>query len=113
RALGGLSPLGALDYTVRWNQTRAGDTPLASGTVAPPPPPPPATAGTEPAPATIASRTELHVELADVVRWTQRTPEFAADPFLTVELSRHGSMRVAIHLRVVGDRLVPVGLQRQ
>lgn len=113
RALGGLSPIGTLDYTVRWNQTRGSDQLLANGTVAPPPPPPPATAGTEPAPATIASRTELHVELADVIRWTQRTPGFAADPFLTVELSRHGSMRVAIHLRVVGDRLVPVGLQRQ
>jgi hypothetical protein len=112
RALGGLSPIGKLAYTVRWNQTRGSDQYLARGTVEPPPPPAPAIDATEPPPATIAGSTELHVELADVIRWTKQTPAFASDPFLTVELSRHGSMRVSIHLRVVGDRLVPVGLDR-
>lgn len=112
RALGGLSPIGKLAYTVRWNQTRAGDTPLADGIVTPPPPPPPATDGTEPAPATIASRTELHIDLTQVLRWARQTPAFAEDPFLTVEISRHGSTRVAIHLRVAGDRMIPVGLER-
>jgi hypothetical protein len=95
RALGGLSPIGPLAYTVRWNQTRASDQDLASGTLT-----------------ALAGRTELHLDLAGVIQWTKRTPAFAADPFLTVEISRHGSMRVRIHLRVVGDRLVPVGLER-
>ncbi|MEJ7603269.1 MAG: hypothetical protein WKG01_35605, partial [Kofleriaceae bacterium] len=85
RALGGLSPLGTLDYTIRWNRTRGSDQLLAHGKVDPPPPPPPLAGQAEVAPATIAGRTELHLELAEILGRAARSPGFAEDPFLTVE----------------------------
>ncbi len=91
RALGGLPALDRVRYTVRWDRTRHTDPVLARGEV-------------------INDKTEVTVDLAPALAEAKRAG-IADDPFLTVELTRStGSLEV--HLRVVGDRLVPIGIDR-
>ncbi len=92
RALGGLPQTGSISYVVRWDRTRRIDPVVAHGTIVP------------------GTSFELEIELADALA-AARKAGLDHDPFLTVELSRHGA-RLEVHLRVAGDRVVPVGIDR-
>ncbi len=92
RALGGLPQTGSISYVVRWDRTRRFDTVLARGTIVP------------------TNHFELQIELAGAIA-AARKAGLEHDPFLTVDLSRHGT-RLVVHLRVAGDRVVPVSIDR-
>ena len=53
---------------------------------------------------------EVAIELADAIA-AARKLGLEHDPFLTVALSRHGT-QLEVHLRVAGDRVFPVGIDR-
>lgn len=86
----------AYRYTARWNRTGRPDCELERGE--------------RPAPS---------VDLAAAVAAARRRggPDFERDPFLTLTWWRprggKAGPRVELHLRAVGDRLVPIGLSRE
>lgn len=81
-------------YSIRWNRTGASDQPLDEGT-------------------NVDPRASMKTAITKV-RGTNGG-DFEADPFLTVRFERvapaHGG-QVEVHLRVVGDRVIPVGVER-
>jgi len=93
--LGGLIPGPArYRYRVLWNRTGHADVEVAAGTQA----------------------GEPRFDLRDVVTrvMTEHREEFESDPFLTLVVQRPGKgPRIELHLRVVRDFLLPVGLWRQ
>lgn len=112
RALAGLPSLGPIQWRVRWNHTRGSDRDLATGTLTPSTPATPtATSSGELPEATAAIITELEIDLASALAAAKQLDGFSDDPFLTVVLERHG-VDVAVHLRVAGDRIIPVALER-
>ena len=108
RAIGGLPSRGNVRYSVKWNHTRGRDVDLARGEVGTTGPVAATTAGAAPATATA---TELRIDLSAAVASAHRTGGFDSDPFLTIELHR-GDAHATVHVRVVGDRLVPVAVER-
>jgi hypothetical protein len=92
RALGGLPQTGSISYVVRWDRTRRVDPVLVHGTIVP------------------GRNLEVEIELAEAIA-EARKAGLEDDPFLTVALSRHGT-KLEVHLRVAGDRLIPVGIER-
>ncbi|MBA2539876.1 MAG: hypothetical protein H0V17_09600 [Deltaproteobacteria bacterium] len=92
RALGDLPQIGSISYVVRWDRTRRIDPVLVQGTIVP------------------GSKFEIEIELADAIA-AARKAGLEHDPFLTVALSRHGT-RLVVHLRVAGDRVVPISIDR-
>jgi hypothetical protein len=91
RVLGGLPPIDQIDYVVRWDRTRGFDRELASGNV-------------HAAGATIA------IDLGPALAAAKRQG-LDEDPFLTVHLAR-SSGHLDVHLRVVGNRMIPIGVDR-
>ncbi len=91
RFLGGLPPGGDIDYVVRWNLTGRRDLALLRGSVA-------------------SGAPELVIDLAPAI--AARRADLALEPFITVELSRHGGAKLDVHLRVEGGRLVPIAADR-
>jgi hypothetical protein len=94
RALGGMKALGTIKYRVYWNRTRRIDRDVARGEL------PPSVDG------------EVELDLAEIVAKARRISGFGGDPFLTVELKRFGGARLDVHLRILNDRIVPVGVDR-
>ncbi len=90
RVLGGLPQSGDIDYVVRWDRTRASDPVLLRGTVE-------------------ANQPELVIDLAPAV--AGRT-DLGGEPFITVELSRHGGTKLDVHLRLEGGRVIPIAVDR-
>ena len=91
RALGELGHPGAIEFTVSWDRTRHADAVLAHGSVD-------------------TDAPEVVVELGPALQAAKRAG-IDDDPFLTVRLSRFDTA-MRVHLRVVGDRLIPVGIDR-
>lgn len=91
-ALGDLPQLAAIEYTVRWNRTRGLDRDLARGVVD-------------------AHDNLFEIDLASALA-AARSFGIDDDPFLTIQLARHGAAKCEIHVRVAGDRLIVVGLDR-
>lgn len=112
RALGGLSSQGPIQYRVRWNHTRGGDHDLGHGQIVTSTPLAPTAADTgEHPPAAAAIITEIEIDLAGALAAAKQLDGFSDDPFLTVELTRRG-VSASVHIRVAGDRLIPVALER-
>ncbi|MBA3818276.1 MAG: hypothetical protein H0X17_05250 [Deltaproteobacteria bacterium] len=112
RALGGLSSGGPLQYEVRWNRTRRTDRVLARGVITSTAPATPTTLDLgERDPVRARVLGELQIDLAGALAAAHREEGLAADPFITVALSRRGT-RAAIHLRVVRGQLLPVAIVR-
>ena len=91
RVLGGLSAIDQTDYVVQWDRTRRFDRVVATGHVG-------------------SAGAVVAIDLAPALAMAKREG-LEDDPFLTVELKR-STGRLAIHLRVVGDRLIPIGVDR-
>lgn len=84
--LGGLPDRGPVHYVVKWNRSHGFDRELSSGS-------------------TSTEGPTLSVDLTDFL------PRVADDPYLTVELTR-GRHRMSVHLRVSGNHVVPIGVER-
>jgi hypothetical protein len=91
RVLGGLPQGGDIDYVVRWDRTRRGDPVLQRGSI-------------------IANTPELVLDLSPAI--TARRGDLAGEPFVTVEFSRYGSAKLEVHLRVEGNRVIPIAVNR-
>jgi hypothetical protein len=94
RVLGGLPPLAAVQYSVRWDRTRGFDRDLAKGE---------ATAD--------ADTKTVVIDLGPAIAAAKRT-NVDGDPFLTVSLTRNLGASMEVHLRLLGDRVVPIGVSR-
>ena len=90
-ALGDIG-LGTFAYAIRWSRTRTSDPELARGEVT-------SRAG------------ELAIDLAPALAAARRRSGFADDPFLTVAVSQY-SRTVEIQLRVNGERVIPIAVER-
>lgn len=112
RAIAGLPNTGPLSYKVHWNRTRGVDRELAHGSVGTTSPDRPTIHDTgEPSIATARVLGEVQIDLSSTLAALQREAGFADDPFITVELTRT-RLSARVHLRVVGDTLLPVSLDR-
>ena len=89
--LGGLDPRPAIAYVVSWDRTGRPDRELARGVAA-------------------ANREAVAIDLAPALAAARRAG-LDRDPYLTVRLARWGAA-CEVHLRVAGDRIVPVGVSR-
>jgi len=90
RVLGGLSGRESFPYVIRWNRTRRSDDVLVRGTAT-------------------SEGPELSIDLEPAL--SAHRDDLAGDPFLTVEIVRD-RLRLQIHLRVSGNRVVPVAVER-
>lgn len=87
--LSGLSENDPLRFEVRWNRTLRRDVLLAEGEVE-----------------------DSQIELSEPLRIARDRSGFSDEPFLTVSVVRNDRGKTLFHLRDLGDRVLPVALER-
>jgi hypothetical protein len=91
RVLGKLPAMGDFKYVVRHDRTYGRDRELARGVIS-------------------DDAGQIDVDLRPILAAHER--DLRGDPFVTVTFTRHGGTKLEVHLRLSGERLVPVGVDR-